>query len=186
MKKRILISFILSLVFFYGCTEKRKENESKEKLNVQQYLQNDKVLFEKKEQHFIALEGRLFSITFIDSLCRKEISIYKEIEASRRQLTDWLDAEEEGFLNNKYFNDDSYSVFNEALSRYYKLCSKEIYNNDKRLNSLTLNADSSQLFYLTRSLLRKEIFELEELSLKEILFKADTTYLKPSSDRVHK
>lgn len=185
MRKIILISFISSLVFFYSCTEKRKEYESKEKLNVQQYLQNDKVLFEKKEQHFIALEGRLFFITFIDSSCRNEISIYKEIEASRRQLTDWLDAEEEGFLNNKYFNDDSYLGFNNALNRYYQLCSKEIYN-DKRLNSLILHADSSQLFYLTRSLLRKEIFELEELSLKEILFRADTTYLKPSPDRVHK
>lgn len=185
MKKRILISFILSLVFIYGCTKKRKENERKEKLNVQQYLQNDNVLFEKKKQHFIALEGSLFSITFIDSLCRKEISIYKEIEASRRQLIDWLDAEEKEFLNNKYFNNDSYLEFNNALSRYYKLCSKEIYN-DKRLNSLTLSADSSQLFYLTRSLLRKEIFELEELSLKEILFRADTTYLKPSPNRIHK
>ncbi len=173
--KRLNILMLLSIII--GC----QNNDKKIKLNYEDiptFLYNDSLYVEVYNENILNLEGNLVYISSLDNRC-KEIELFYDIKSSREQLIDWLNREESEYNLGEFLTIDSYLEFNNALEIYYNKCNKILLNSNIKFKSQSIKKDTTTIFKNKRMILKKEIFNLEYLTLNRLVLNADTTYLSP-------
>ncbi len=177
---RLNIILIIFINFFMGCKHSKVEPQLEldpESMSMIEF--NDSLYIKILSENILNLEADILYISLLNDNSKKNIELFNDISSSRKQLSDWLDAEEIGYNQGKKITEDSYLDFNDGLDIYYEKCNKILFNSAIGFKPQKIKQDTTKMFKKNRMILKKEIFDFEYITLKKLVLNVDTTYLSP-------